>query len=266
MLYERRCPDVVVLLPGHRPDHRAVVNRVTVLAWNVAHQIYKSRQIPESLGIALEHIGSDVVFLSEFVDREDLGKARLLDRLDKAGYVYRAMAPAPAVYNRHHSYNRIFAASRLPFEIGDLEPPRMDEFATSNFLHLRLPASGMELVGLRAPAYAGAAKAAYRQELTTLLRSAASNRPLAVAGDWNRFPFKLINDMYSVPQPEGPWSYIHSRGSSQLDYVVHTAGISIRGAPRYQYPVDARGVPLVGLKTDDAISDHAPLTFTAGLS
>lgn len=242
-----------------------MIEKVSVLAWNLGHKVWKSRCIPMSLGIALERIGTDVVFLSEYVDQEDDDKAQLMARLDEAGYIHRAMAPAPFAYRVHHLYNRIFAASRLSFSIGDLRPPTTDEFATSNFLHLKLLDSEIELIGLRAPAYASRLKTDYRSELTTVLRSASKNRALVIAGDWNRYPFRLIDDLYSVPQPGGPWSYLHSRGDSKLDFVVHTPRIFLSSPASYMYQVDDEGTPLVGLKANGAITDHAPIVFTAEL-
>jgi hypothetical protein len=63
-------------------------------------------------------------------------RALLREQLYEAGYENQLMAPAPTNYKRHHYYNRIFAASRRPFEIGEIEPPTTNAFATSNFLHL----------------------------------------------------------------------------------------------------------------------------------
>jgi len=242
-----------------------MIDQVSVLAWNLGHKVWKSRRIPASLGIALAQIGTDVIFLSEYVDQDDGDKTQLIECLDEAGYLYRTMAPAPSAYRVHHLYNRIFAASRLPFEIGDVLPPKTDGFATSNFLHLKLLESEIELIGVRAPAYDGKLKTGYRRELTAVLRSASGDRALAIAGDWNRYPFKLIEDLYSVPQPDGPWSYLHSSGDSKLDFIAHTPRISMSSPPRYQYPVDEQGTPLAGLKANGAITDHAPLVFTAVL-
>lgn len=244
-----------------------MLNSVSVLAWNVGHKVYKSRKIPASLGAALEQICADVIFLSEYVDQNDLEKARFYERLDASGYIYRALAPAPGAYGSHNLYNRIFAASRLPFAVGDLTPPVTDEFATSNFLHLRLDDSDIELVGIRAPAYKGSIRTSYRKEVTELLRSAdTQDRALAVVGDWNRYPLDLVAGKFSAPQPNVGWSYVHSRGEKkQLDYVIHTERISMPETPTYQYPVDNDGIPLVGLKANGAITDHAPLTFTAEL-
>jgi hypothetical protein len=237
-----------------------VISRVTVVAWNVDHQIH-SREIPRPLVEALLVINADVIFLSEFVDSGDSDRKRLWNTLHEAGYTAQTLAPAPNRYKGPRSfYNRIFAASKLAFDVGDIAPPTTDEFATSNFLHIRLRDSELELIGLRVPLWDRAEafkNALYRDELTKTLRSEAQQRTLVVAGDWNRYKFTQLEGLYSVPEPEGPWSYMNSRGSnSRLDFAVHTKNILISDA-RYVY--EAGGTRLA----PKPLSDHAALCFTA---
>jgi len=217
-----------------------VISRLTVIAWNVDHQIY-AREIPSALVEALIGTEADVIFLSEFVDSGDSDRKRLRNKLHEAGYTTQALAPAPNRYKGPKSfYNRIFAASKLAFDIGDIAPPTTDEFAISNFLHLRLRDSAIELIGLRVPLWDRAEafkNALYREELTTTLRAGAQQRSIVVAGDWNRYKFKQLEGLYSAPEPEGPWSYMSPRGSnSRLDFAAHTKGVRI-GDARYVYEV-----------------------------
>jgi endonuclease/exonuclease/phosphatase family metal-dependent hydrolase len=248
-----------------------VLERVSVVAWNVAHQVHP-KPIPPDLAVALVHVGADVIFLTEFVDGPSRGPFR--DQLHEAGYVYQAVTQAPA---RH---NHVFAASRLPFECGDVSPPSMestgDDFARSNFLHLCLRDSDIELIGVRAPWWDSKTNSVYRQELTAILRSAQS-RALIVAGDLNEDPFKGIQeepvapvpfreaDMYSVPRPAGAWSFTNHDGTrtSRIDHVLHTARVWVRDA---HYVYDIEGIQLAGPRSARALSDHAALTFTAGLT
>jgi endonuclease/exonuclease/phosphatase family metal-dependent hydrolase len=240
-----------------------VVPRITVAAWNVDHQIY-AREIPTPLVEALLGINADVIFLSEFVDSGDSGRDRLRIKLHEAGYTTQALAPAPDRYKGPRSfYNRIFAASKLPFDIGDIAPPTTDEFATSNYIHLRLRDSDIELIGLRVPLWDRAEaykNAPYRDELTKILRTAAQHRALVVAGDWNKYKFKQLEGLYSVPEPEGPWSYMNSRGNnSRLDFAAHTKSVRVGGA-RYIYEVAGTRI------APKPLSDHAALWFTAELT
>jgi len=240
-----------------------VISRLNVAAWNVDHQIH-AREIPTSLVEALLGINADVIFLSEFVASGDSDRDRLRTKLHQAGYTSQALAPAPDRYRGPRSfYNRIFAASKLPFDIGDVAPPTTDEFATSNFLHLRLRDSDIELIGLRVPLWDRAEafkNALYREELTKTLRTAAQHRALVVAGDWNKYKFKQLEGLYSVPEPEGPWSYMNSRGlNSRLDFAAHTNSVRVDDA-RYIYEVAGTRI------APKPLSDHAALWFRAELT
>jgi endonuclease/exonuclease/phosphatase family metal-dependent hydrolase len=151
----------------------------------------------------------------------------------------------------------------------------MDDFARSNFLHLCLHDSDIELIGIRAPWWDARTNSVYRQELTAILRS-LQTRALIVAGDLNEDPFKRIQDesvasvpfrdadMYSVPRPTGPWSFTNHDGTrtSRIDHVLHTARIWVHDA-RYVY--DVEGIRLAGPTSVQPLSDHAALTFTAEL-
>ena len=239
-----------------------MISRLTVTAWNVDHQVY-ARAIPHELVEALIGIDSDVILLSEFVDSGDSDRSRLRSKLDEAGYMAQALSPAPNRYKGPRSfYNRIFAASKLPFDIGDIAPPTTDEFATSNFLHLRLRDSDIELIGLRVPLWDRAEafkNALFRAELTKTLRTEAQERALVVAGDWNRYKFQQLEGLYSVPEPQGPWSYMNSRGSnSRLDFAAHTNKVRI-GGPRYIYEIAGTRI------APKPLSDHAALWFSAEL-
>jgi endonuclease/exonuclease/phosphatase family metal-dependent hydrolase len=146
----------------------------------------------------------------------------------------RLTAAYQSLAERRH--NRIFVASRLPFTIGDIPPPQgPTSHATTNFLHVRLDNSDIELIGLRRPDYKGAEKIQYWAEVTDILR-AAGDRALVIAGDINEKLFKKTPrdvtavpfpgaEMYSVPRPDGDWSYTNPSGTgqSQIDHVLHTS-------------------------------------------
>ncbi len=105
-----------------------MISRLTVAAWNVDHQIH-AREIPTPLVEALLGINADVILFSEFVDSGDSDRQQLRNKLREACYTTQALAPAPNRYKGPRSfYNRIFAARKLPFDIGDVAPP----FAVTN--------------------------------------------------------------------------------------------------------------------------------------
>jgi hypothetical protein len=203
-----------------------------VIAWNLAHQVRK-RPIPDYLVDVILDLEADTVLFNEYIDheiREPFKKA-----MREAGYEWQAVSPTPAVHNQ------IFAASRFPFQVGDLEPPRFDGSAISNFLHLKFADFPVEMVGLRAPAYEKAAdKHAYWAELAGIMES-AKDRAILFAGDVNYDPFRkaklpdagtvpfhLCED-YVIPNPKGDWSFLAYSGKGfKIDHVMHTSQVCKR--------------------------------------
>lgn len=249
--------------------NHGVIDRVSVAAWNVGHRTTR-KPLPPALCDALEHIGADVLFLTEFVD-EGEGREHLRKRLDVAGYGY------VQTTERLPRHNQVLVASQLRFDIGDIAPPAKDSHATANFLHLRLHDSEMELIGIRAPAYKTAAeKSSYWSEVDGILHG-VRDRALVMAGDFNEDPFKGVSESFTsrrfhgseqlrVERPQGPWSYINNHretSRSRIDHVLHTPRVQICEA-RYRY--EAEGIQLAGLGSTLPLSDHAVLTFTAKLA
>jgi endonuclease/exonuclease/phosphatase family metal-dependent hydrolase len=245
-----------------------MLNRVTVAAWNVGHRA-RRKAIPEDLSAALEALNADVVFLTEFVDGgEDRDQLRV--SLSAAGYDHVHLTdPLPV-------HNQVFVASRLPFDVGDIAPPTTDSHATSNFLHVSLHDSEIELIGMRAPSYKGAVKSAYWGEVDGILRN-AGDRALVVAGDLNEDPFKGVSESFksrkfhgseilSAARPEGRWSFMdpHKETSrSRIDHVLHTPRVRIRDA---RYVDQIAGLRLAGPASSSPLSDHAALTFAAEIN
>ncbi len=247
------------------------VTRATVLAWNVGHRAGIYPCIPAKMIEALSLLGADVVLLNEYYDDGRQDRRRFREQLAAIGYTYCDHSPAP----RRH--NRVFVASRLPFTIGDIPAPKgPTSHATTNFLHVKINNSEIELIGLRRPDYRGAEKIQYWAEVTEILRS-VGDRPLAIAGDINEKLFKKAQrdvaalpfpgaEMYRVPRPGGDWSYTNPSGTgqSQIDYVLHTDRIGISHAS-YRYEIGGISLAAPGPLKKASLSDHAALTFTAEL-
>lgn len=242
-----------------------MLERVTVAAWNVGHRT-RRKPIPDELPGALELLNSDVIVLTEFVDDgpdRDVFRAKL----GASGYVHiHATDPLPA-------HNQVFVASRLPFDIGDIVAPTTTSHAISNFLHVSLRDSDIELVGMRAPSYTGAERSSYWGEVDGILRN-AGDRALVVAGDLNEDPFKGVSESFtsrrfhgletfSAARPVGRWSFMdpHKESKrSRIDHVLHTPRIRISDA---RYVDEVGGFRLAGPVSSAPLSDHAALTFTA---
>tara|TARA_R110002096_G_scaffold233047_8_gene423026 strand:- start:1397 stop:2113 length:717 start_codon:yes stop_codon:yes gene_type:complete len=235
-----------------------------VIAWNLAHQI-KKRPIPDCMVEVIQNLKADTVLFNEYVDDEI--REPFKQAMRDAGYQWQAVSPTLAVHNQ------IFAASRFPFDVGDLQPPQFDGSAISNFLHIKFKDYPIELVGMRAPAYKKAAdKHAYWGALAAIMES-AKDRPIVFAGDvnYNPFvkakqpdakmvPFHLCPD-YIIPNPSGEWSYLaHSGKGFNIDHVMHTASAKVTNV---EYIDWIRGRSLAGAKIKKPISDHAVLRFDA---
>ena len=242
-----------------------MLNRVTVAAWNVGHRA-RRKAIPDGLATVLESLDSDVLVLTEFVDG-GADRDQLRDRLRAAGYHQDHLTdPLPV-------HNQVFVASRLPFDGGDIPPPTTDSHATSNFLHVRLHDSEIELVGLRAPDYKGAVKSSYWGEVDDILNN-IGDRAVVVAGDLNEDPFKGVSESFKsrrfhglqafcAARPEGRWSYMNPHkdtSRSRIDHVLHTPRMRINEA---RYVDEIAGFRLAGPASSAPLSDHAALTFIA---
>jgi len=245
-----------------------MLKRVTVAAWNVGHRA-KRKSIPEELATAVESLNADVVLLTEFVDGgEDRDLFR--SRLGAAGYEHFQASGAL------RGHNQVFAASRLPFNVGDIGAPATTSHATSNFLHITLCDSEIELIGMRAPSYTGAEKANFWGEIDGILRT-AGDRALVAAGDLNEDPFKGVSqsfnsrkfhgsERFSASRPEGRWSFMDPNketSRSRIDHVLHTPRMRISDA---RYIDEVAGFRLAGPASSTPLSDHAALTFTAAIN
>jgi endonuclease/exonuclease/phosphatase family metal-dependent hydrolase len=157
----------------------------------------------------------------------------------------------------------------------DLLPlPGYTEAAATNWLHRKLPAYGIELVGMRAPAYKLQRDLkGYWAQVQAILRSAA-DRPLVVIGDVNCDPFsdtspgsrtllELEKHGYKLPNPDGECSYFGPTGArTRIDHVIASESVQIAST---QYRIKAGPLALAGVEAGAALSDHAVLAVSASV-
>jgi endonuclease/exonuclease/phosphatase family metal-dependent hydrolase len=133
----------------------------------------------------------------------------------------------------------------------------------SNFLHVIVPALGIELVGLRVPAYANRGYLdAYWKRLIAVIASART-RTILFIGDFNADPdstyhigakqfAELRETGWLLPSPAGMHSF---KSGTRIDHVVASSSFS----PLHASYVDAiSNIPLCGA-AKVAVSDHAPI-------
>lgn len=236
-----------------------------IAAWNIGHKASK-KAIHPNLVSAVTALDVEVVTFNEFVDGPGRGAFRA--ELDDAGFGHQIVS---LTRDRH---NQILIASKWPMWAGDLQPPQFDGSAISNFLHVVFPASRLELIGLRVPAYEKkrAEMTPYLADLARCL-DGAGDRALVVAGDFNLDPFAGFPlgagpvDWPTCPgltvhEPGEGWSFSFSdgTGTSRIDHVAASAHVHVDDV---RYVTEAGGIPLAGLAADKPVSDHAALVFRA---
>lgn len=122
-----------------------------LIAWNLGHRTRERRIRPEFVD-AIRTLAPDVLVLNEYVH----GPSRATLIRDLA-----ALGLESLVSDRQGTNNQVLIASRPIAERGDLVGPiTIDGGGRSNFLHVHLPEHGLEIAGVRVPAYAcgGAAR------------------------------------------------------------------------------------------------------------
>jgi hypothetical protein len=139
-----------------------------VLSWNLGHQTHE-RPLKPVFRRAVRLVAPDVLVLNEYVDGRT--RASMKAALAVGGLAHLAVSEAI------RGENQILIASRYPVSFGDLVGPEVSSASTSNFLHICIPTAGVELVGLRAPAYTSAAdRATYWHSLSETIRGTLSRQ------------------------------------------------------------------------------------------
>jgi hypothetical protein len=234
------------------------------MAWNLKHAT-KRPAVPGAVVEALVAFGIDVALFNEFVD--DDRRVEFSASLEAAGYAYRLISEMDG------PSNQVLAVSRLPISSGDVAAPMTDLFSRTNWLHVVVDGTGVELIGMRIPAYNTKAElTAYLADLCPILER-IGDRPIAIAGDFNLDPFRLAGDavattapfpgaaMFTSVNPVGAWSFMQPSGlgKSRVDHVAATAALTISDVG-YRHRVD--DIVLAGPRESSPVSDHAALCFS----
>jgi endonuclease/exonuclease/phosphatase family metal-dependent hydrolase len=233
--------------------------------WNVAHQAKPHRQIPEAIGTALGSLSPDVLVLTEYVANET--HAPFLQALDRAGLSH----VRTSSYVR--SENQVLVASRHPLEAGTVTGPDITPATGSNWLHVRIPNMGVEVVGVRAPMFkVGANRRQYwdwfEQTVPTL-----TSAPTVLLGDLNADPSRTracggahlarLGAMgWTVVTPVSGWAFQGKTGhTSRIDHGILSPGCSASAA---EYRTSCGDIELAGAPRR-GYSDHAVLQFDVRL-
>lgn len=228
-----------------------------IVSWNLGHQTRERRLKPVFLPSVCA-LKPDVLVLNEYVDGPSRVGMRAAFR--EYGLVHTACSERLGIHNQ------ILIASRYPLDSGTLGPVMLDETAMSNFLSVALPSRGIEIAGLRTPAYkAVAAKKVFWGHMDSLIRS-VSDRAILFIGDLNADPLDnrsiggrvlaaLCRDGWQVPIPRGEWSYCGHKARTRIDHAVVSPNLRVTDSA-YWSEID--GSPCAG--RGRALYDHAPLS------
>lgn len=262
-----------------------------IIAWNVAHQeagrkkygdaISKRLLVPaERLVKALVDLEADLVFLSEY--RRSESQQRDEDtQLALAGYrVARTMViPRESPADRRKRDNQTLVAARQtePIRIVPSAADNAPEYALDNYCHV--VRCGLEVVGLRLPAYEGRRDEVRRQNdahwkwLNRTLRPLVGGHSI-VLGNVNRDPdsseqsefFTRMQDAgWRTKRPVGhPWSYRNrslrkddqEHRGTRIDHAFFGQAFELAEV-QVEYFAATRNDELTGSVT--AISNHAAI-------
>lgn len=155
-------------------------------------------------------------------------------------------------------------------ELGEIAGPATANLGgESNFLHVRVPRAGIEFDGLRAPSYTGGELIEYWVGLVNISRACAGRRILFM-GDLNtdpepprrstaRYLQELKGSGWTVPAPEGEWSFISKTGTgTRIDHAIVASTLQVAGA---RYVASSSSLKLAAPNRVDAVSDHAALVI-----
>lgn len=234
-----------------------------VVALNMNHKT-SERAIKLQFVDAIEKLQPDLLTLNEYVH----GSTRdpLVDALSHIGLTH-TLVSRQVTDKENRPNNQVLFASRYPLEAGSLlGPTTEDGGGESNFLHVRIPAVELEVVGVRAPAYSSTTVLRdYWQSLANTVRS-VRDRPIFFVGDFNADPdvpnriggqhlAALRADGWHIPAAEGLWSF---KSGSRIDHAIASPSVTVSAS---RYVTQLEDILFASQAGESAISDHAALVF-----
>jgi len=238
-----------------------------IISWNLNHRT-NEKAIPIDALKFFEKYAPHLIVLNEYVDGDSRNDFKR--QLNEIGYSHQLCSL------KRDKQNQSFVASRQGIQVGNLPKPDFTEAATTNFLHVSVPDSNIEIVGFRAPAYKKTLeKRGYWKQLSDIV-SSTNNGNIVFLGDINYDPFFDLTEevseinfshspKFTIPNPKGEWSYISSNGKniSRIDHAIISKNIN---ATNVEYLASYCGIKLAGCKFDLPISDHAVLSLNVDVA
>lgn len=231
-----------------------------LLAWNINHRS-RCRKIPDDMVDAISFLDPDIVVLTEFVPC--VNRQNFIDALSLKGFLHSAVSSFTA------KQNHVLVVSRTSIQVGEIKAPAIVPSFPSNFIHVKVPEFGLEVIGIRIPDLSKSPKD--RLACWDWIESIASgvrDRPVVLAGDFNVDPsysarkfgdrLKKIESLgwqHGLPAEGVSYRPLRGNGGQRLDHAFVTGSLTILQA---QYIWQA-GSFVYGGRHDGAMSDHAAL-------
>lgn len=228
-----------------------------ILEWNVGHQT-RRKPIPGLAALALTGLDSDVVVLTEYV--ADESHRSFLLALSDAGLAHVKTSPYVA------GQNQVLIASRWTCNVMNSSPPPLSRATTPNWLHLRMPGPGFDLIGLRVPMFE---VPSVRKDYWNWFECAVlamRGQPTVLIGDLNADPGqarrvggvhlgRLSEKGWCIATPTMGWSFVGKTGrTSRIDHAILSRHFRTDAPP--QYITEWNGFTFAGSRE---YSDHAVL-------
>jgi hypothetical protein len=241
------------------PD--TVKRAARVLAWNVNHRTF-NKPVPSTVATAIGALAPDVLVLTEYVPGSD--HSRFCGELLALGMRSILMSPREA---RH---DQVLVATRAVGIAAELTGPEIPH-AQSNFLHVRIPEHGIEVIGVRVPMFKHSDDTDNYWSWLESFMELQMTRPLVVIGDLNVDPARAHSRSaqglarierrgWQRPVVADGWSYCSGTGfHSCLDHVLISPQLHVHGS---NYVARHEQHAFAG--EADAMSDHAALLVTIG--
>jgi len=217
-----------------------------IATWNL-HHMGREIDIPDGVPAVIAQVRPDVLVLTEYVDRG--GRVAFETALKEVGYVAGSVSRAGA------GQNQVLIASRVEQVAGTLQPPKVDEAASTNFLHQWLPTLELNVIGFRAPYYQAEDPRKLRPYWEGLKEGAlrvASSRTVYI-GDFNWCPGAREKDAAEAVEALLGAGYRMLPDGGGVDRALVSTALELRG---WQVVEEAAGLRLTG---EGGLSDHPML-------
>jgi endonuclease/exonuclease/phosphatase family metal-dependent hydrolase len=231
-----------------------------VIAWNVNHRA-RGRAIHPNLVEAIASLNPDVIVLNEYVHRDT--RRQFFDQLTEHDLRYQLVSHVTP-----HGENHVLIASRSPIELGSIRAPGIEKSIPSNFLHVRLPQDGCEILGLRIPDYSKQPKMKRTcWDWIIEMAATAKDRPFVMIGDFNTDPEepstlcracvgKLTDDGWKLATPKQGASWWSVNGKPfRIDHAFVSRHLNVLES---RYVAGFGELGSIG-NDEHSLSDHAPL-------